>query len=63
MVGLRLNISTFQRVDYVALYAGLLLIDVVHYCGKDGWFYLSHLGGAIFLADEFVESAKAASEG
>ena len=40
-----------------------LFVEVVHDGREDGRLDLSHLGGRIFLSQDLVESAQAASEG
>lgn len=62
MVGLSRVWGTFERIDDVALYAALLLVDVVHYCGKDRWFYLSHLRRAILLPNELIQPPQRPSQ-
>ncbi len=56
------QLSTFKRINNVALNWALLLVNVVHYGRKDGRFYFSHLGGAILFADKFVQPTQTPSQ-
>ena len=53
--------STFERFDQVIL-AVLLLIDIVHDGGEDGWFDLSHLSCTVFFTNDFIESSETSAK-